>query len=111
MKHVGFTPGPWRDVSMLGRIDIHGPKGPEQVIAATRERDGNGRPTARAKADARLLADAPTLLAQRDAAVEALKAINEWGLRSPGIDPTWDKYNDLINQMKAAIAAAEGEAV
>ena len=69
MKHEGFTPGPWRERLVTGKYERRVYSGREgtsecRIIAIITDASLN---------HARLIADAPNLLAQRDRLVEALE--------------------------------------
>ena len=95
------TPGPWEVIpngaSSPTRIYIRrNTRGGEYVAEIEVASDLN------AYATARLIAQAPTLLAQRDALLAALKAI----VSVEGIE---EALEDQIAQARAAIASVEGE--
>lgn len=98
---AAHTPGPWR-VGDAG-FTVFGPKreAPSPVRIATMPGIGTPIPTDAVRANARLIAAAPDLLAACEDAAESLA-------RLPDVDGAWRAT--CLAQLRAAIARARGEA-
>ena len=117
-RYEGHTPGPWqcRDtkdhvLNSSGRNPIWGVWGPEgDAIALCK---GVVAPN---EANARLIADAPLLLEQRDALLAMLKRAlplieseaSYWHENSPR-GGTGKRLDDFVGELRAAIADVEGQ--
>jgi len=129
-KYDGHTPGPWQHYAFgsdapIGpyivavTVNTDGQIGPVRgyTITCGVPRDGvstywpargvGGRSDEEAEANARLIADAPLLLRQRDALLEAAKVCETW-LESPPYTES-DKHvcRQSLVKLRSAIADAE----
>ena len=114
-KYEGHTPGPWR-VGDAGATVFGPPNGkPSPTIIASVSRS---MATKRKHADARLIADAPMLLAQRDALAAALdeclpiveteaETRDDWGRKHEDREAIEEAGNldYLVSRIRAALAA------
>jgi len=97
MDKVAHTPEPWKYVEILGACFVYA--GQREVLSYRHSPDAENR------ANARLIAAAPELLA-------ALQAEEEWRAREEdgALDPGWDYETMVVAKRRAAIAKATGSA-
>lgn len=119
-KYAGHTPGPWGISGGLLQIRTNVKGGGMRFIAHVAQPETNPLAPldAEALANARLIADAPTLLAERDAALaraerprEALEdMVNRFGDVTSG-NMEYDRFEtaEILSAARAALAAAGKE--
>lgn len=107
-KHEGFTPGPWTNIPDSWPPNIVAKRAfiAECLISTTQDARGLKRTNnEEVEANARLIADAPALLAERDRAIDLLKR----ALRNlPGVNEFPNPDKTLIAEIRAALADSKG---
>jgi hypothetical protein len=101
MTHKGFTQGQWEDDNTREYYQRRVIRMNGVVVAIMASPSGNSPSQDEVDANARLLADAPALLAERD----RLLALLERVLDTPSLTPAWDTVSLAI---RAALAATKG---
>lgn len=107
-ERVSYTPGPWKVAPDSGTTVYGDDDGAVRTVVA--DTCARGKPDEQERADARLIAAAPDLLAALKKAVQTIRAFDALGLSDSDVAPSWRAYQQSpeMRQINAAIMKAEG---